>query len=145
MHLIDSVVPDLAVTQTEDARTMTSVRDCRPKLRPSVEGRRRPTAWITGLLLAGALSACADQHSYEQCGSGSGGCSGDANVTANVQGALAQHPELEGPDQLYVKTIDHVVYLSGTVETGLHRDTAASVAGEVNGVTRVVNNIAIEK
>jgi osmotically-inducible protein OsmY len=62
-----------------------------------------------------------------------------------VQQLFAQHPELEGSDQLYVKTIDHVVYLSGTVETGLHRDIAASVAREANGVTSVVNNIAIDK
>jgi osmotically-inducible protein OsmY len=58
---------------------------------------------------------------------------------------LAQHPELEGPDQLYVKTIDHVVYLNGTVETSLHRDIAASVAREVSGVSSVVNNIVIDK
>jgi osmotically-inducible protein OsmY len=94
-------------------------------------------------LLTGALSACADYHSHEKCGKGE--CSDDANITANVQGLFAQHPELESPDQLYVKTADHVVYLSGTVDTGLHRDIAASVAGEVNGVTRVVNDIAIEK
>jgi hyperosmotically inducible protein len=94
-------------------------------------------------LLTGALSACAEYHPYEKCGKG--GCAGDADITANVQGLFAQHPELEGPDQLYVETTDHVVYLSGTVETGLHRDIAASVAREVSGVTDVVNDIAIDK
>ena len=94
-------------------------------------------------MLTGALSACAEYRSHEKCGKD--GCAGDANISANVQGLFAQHPELEGPDQLYVKTIDHVVYLSGTVETGLHRDIAASVAREVSGVTDVVNNIAIDK
>jgi len=44
-----------------------------------------------------------------------------------------------------VKTTDHVVYLSGTVETGLHRDIAASVVREVNSVSSVVNNIAVDK
>ena len=73
------------------------------------------------------------------------GCAADANISANVQGLFAQHPELEGPDQLYVKTIDHVVYLSGTVETGLHRDIAASVGREMSGVKSVVNNIAVDK
>jgi hyperosmotically inducible protein len=112
----------------------------------SVKGWRpgsRPAAWIAALLLTGALSACADYRSYEECGKG--GCPDDANITANIQGLFAQHRELEGPDQLYVKTIDHVVYLSGTVETGLHRDTAESVAREVRGVSSVVNNIAIDK
>jgi osmotically-inducible protein OsmY len=52
---------------------------------------------------------------------------------------------LQGPDQLYVNTVDHVVYLSGTVETGLHRVTAESLAREAPGVTRVVDNIGVEK
>jgi osmotically-inducible protein OsmY len=45
----------------------------------------------------------------------------------------------------HVKAMDHVVYLSGTVETGLHRDIAASVIREVNGVSCVVNNMAFDK
>lgn len=98
---------------------------------------------LTALLLTGALSACADYRPLEDCGKG--GCPGDANITANVQESFAQHSELQGPDQLYVKTRDHVVYLSGTVETGLHRDLAASAAGEVSGVDSVVNNIGIDK
>ena len=145
MHSINSVVPARAVaTQAEGGpptivadlfktKAITSVRDWRPG----------PAAWVAALLLTGALSACAEYHPYEKCGKG--GCAGDANITANVQGLFAQHPELEGPDQLYVKTTDHVVYLSGTVETGLHRDIAASVVREVNGVSSVVNNIAVDK
>ena len=154
MDLINSDVPARAVAKAED-RPPTIVADlCRQRRsrvpetsvrspRPGVEGSTRPAAWIAALLLAGALSACAEYHSYEKCGRG--GCAGDANISANVQQLWAQHPELEGSDQLYVKTIDHVVYLSGTVETGLHRDIAASVAREANGVTSVVNNIAIDK
>ena len=153
MHSINSVVPARAVAnETEDGlptivaglsktRTITNARAWCPRPRP---GFTRPAAWITALLLTGALSACAEYHPYEKkCGKG--GCTGDANITANVQGLFAQHPELEGPDQLYVKTTDHVVYLSGTVETGLHRDIAASVVREVNGVSSVVNNIAVDK
>jgi osmotically-inducible protein OsmY len=89
------------------------------------------------------LSGCAEYHAYEKCGSGS--CSGDANITANVKPSFAQHGELQGPDQLYVNTVDHVVYLGGTVETGLHRATADSLARETPGVTRVVDNISVEK
>jgi hypothetical protein len=102
----------------------------------------RPLA-LAALLLTGALSACAHYRSDEICDKG--GCPNDANITANVQGSFAQHPELQGPDQLYVSTRDHVVYLSGPVETGLHRDVAASAARDVSGVTSVVNNIAIDK
>jgi hypothetical protein len=155
MHLINSVVPALAVaTKAEGGpptivadlfktRMITNARAWRPRPRPGVAGSTRPAAWITALLLTGALSACAEYHPYEKCGKG--GCAGDADIAANVQGLFAQHPELEGPDQLYVETTDHVVYLSGTVETGLHRDIAASVAREVNGVSSVVNNITVDK
>jgi hypothetical protein len=155
MHLIKSVVPAVTIAiKAEEGpptivadlfrtKTITSVRHWRRGSRPAVEGFRRPAAWIAALLLAGALSACAEYHSYEKCGTG--GCASDANISANVQQLLAQHPELKGSDQLYVKTIDHVVYLSGTVETGLHRDIAASVAREVSGVTNVVNDIAVDK
>ena len=155
MHWIDSVVPAPTVAiKAEDgpptmvadlskAKTITSVRDRRTGPRPAVAGSTRRPAWIAILLLTGALSACAEYRSYEKCGGGS--CPGDANITANVQGLFAQHSELEGPDQLYVKTVDHVVYLSGTVETGLHRDIAASVARDATGVSSVVNGIAIDK
>ena len=62
-----------------------------------------------------------------------------------MQQLWAQHPELEGSDQLYVKTIDHVVYLTGIVDSGLQREAAASVAREASGVTRIVDNISISK
>jgi hypothetical protein len=155
MHLINSVVAALAVANEAEGGPPTIVADLSRQRRsrvpetgvrcprPDIEGSTRPAAWIAALLLAGALSACAQYHSNEKCGRG--GCAGDANTSANVQRLFAQHPELEGSDQIYVKTIDHVVYLSGTVETGLHRDIAASVAREANGVTSVVNNIAIDK
>ena len=155
MHSINSVVPARAganaaedglptiVADLSKTKTITNARDWRPRPRPDVAGSTRPAAWITAFLLTGALSACAEYHPYEKCAKG--GCAGDANITANVQGLFAQHPELEGSDQLYVKTMDHVVYLSGTVETGLHRDIAASVVREVNGVSSVVNNIAVDK
>jgi osmotically-inducible protein OsmY len=79
----------------------------------------------------------------EECGGAA--CADDAKITADVQTRFAQHSELDGPDQLYVKTVNHVVYLSGTVETGLHSDMAASLAREVSGVTGVVNDIGIDK
>ena len=145
MHSINSVVPARAganaaedglptiVADLSKTKTITNARDWRPRPRPDVAGSTRPAAWITALLLTGALSACAEYQPYEKCAKG--GCAGDANITANV----------EGFDQLYVKTMDHVVYLSGTVETGLHRDIAASVVREVNGVSSIVNNIAVDK
>lgn len=153
MHSLDSVVPAAAVAIKAEAgpptrvadffktRTITNCRSGRPG--SDEQGSPRSAVWIAALFLTGALSACADYRPDEPCGKG--GCSGDTNITANVRGSFAQHPELQGPDQLYVNTREHVVYLSGIVETGLHRDIAASAAREVTGVTSVVNNIAIDK
>jgi osmotically-inducible protein OsmY len=73
----------------------------------------------------------------------SGGCPGDADVTANVQALFDQHPELGPPNSIDVQTLDHVVYLNGMVAAGLQRQEAESVALEASGVTRVESSIAV--
>jgi osmotically-inducible protein OsmY len=40
-----------------------------------------------------------------------------------------------------VQTLDHVVYLTGQVDTELERSMAETVARKVIGVTQVVNSI----
>jgi osmotically-inducible protein OsmY len=90
------------------------------------------------LILAGALPGCA---AYGKCGAG--GCSGDAKITTNVQARFDQHSELGPPNLITVRTLNHVVYLSGEVSAGEFRDAAESVAREVPGVVRVVNSIAV--
>lgn len=86
--------------------------------------------------VAGTLPACAV---YTKCGFR--GCSGDANITANVQAQFRQHPALEPPNLLHVQTLDRVVYLTGQVDTELERSLAESLARNVAGVKRVVNSI----
>jgi osmotically-inducible protein OsmY len=88
------------------------------------------------VLVTGTLSACA---AYRKCGFT--GCPGDANITANVQAQFRQHPALEPPNLLHVQTLDHVVYLTGQVDTELERSMAESLALNVAGVKRVVNSI----
>jgi osmotically-inducible protein OsmY len=88
------------------------------------------------VLVTGTLSACA---AYRKCGFT--GCPGDANITANVQAQFRQHPALEPPNLLHVQTLDHVVYLTGQVDTELERSMAESLARDVAGVKRVVNSI----
>jgi osmotically-inducible protein OsmY len=88
------------------------------------------------LLLTGTLSACAV---YQKCGFA--GCPGDAKITADVRVQFLRHPALQPPNLLHVQTLDHVVYLSGQVDTELERSMAESVARGVWGVTRVVNSI----
>jgi osmotically-inducible protein OsmY len=87
-------------------------------------------------ILIGTLPACAV---YRKCGFA--GCAGDAQITANVQAQFRRHPVLEPPNLLHVQTLDHVVYLTGQVDTELERSLAESVARDVVGVTRVVNSI----
>jgi osmotically-inducible protein OsmY len=86
----------------------------------------------------GFLSGCATEG---KCGSE--GCSGDAKITAKVQSLINQHRELGPPNAIYVQTLDHVVYLTGTVSAGEMSRTAESVALTAPAVTRVVNTISV--
>ncbi len=90
------------------------------------------------LVLASALPGCAV---FEKCGLH--GCSGDADTTARVHALFDLHPVLEPPNLLHVQTLDHVVYLTGLVDTDLERQIAESVALEAVGVTKVVNSIGL--
>jgi osmotically-inducible protein OsmY len=90
------------------------------------------------LLLSSALSGCAAER---KCGWG--GCPGDAQITANVQTRLNRHPDLEGASSINVQTLDHVVYLSGDVSSGLMRGTAEAIAQKTPGVARVEDSIAV--
>ena len=60
-----------------------------------------------------------------------------------MQLLLQQHPVLAAPNQVYVQTLDRVVYLSGQVATDLQRDTAESAARKAAGAQRVVDSIAL--
>jgi osmotically-inducible protein OsmY len=87
------------------------------------------------------LPGCAVYKTYEKCGFA--GCPDDQRITRDVQALLSQHPALEPPNLIDVKTLDHVVYLNGLVDTDLERQLAESVAAGAKGVTRVVNSIGL--
>src|SRR6266853_3107592 len=93
------------------------------------------------IILTGTLPGCAAYSAYRKCGSD--GCPGDAKITAEVRSLLNQHPALGSPNQVYVQTLDGVVYLTGQVATDLQRDTAEAVAHEASGVSRLMNTIAL--
>ena len=95
--------------------------------------------WTIVLILIG-LSGCA---TFEKCGVE--GCASDNKITANVHAAFAQHPELGEPNSINVQTVNHVVYLSGSVSAGEMRATAESVARQVKGVARVEDTIYVTK
>jgi osmotically-inducible protein OsmY len=90
------------------------------------------------LVLVAALPGCA---TYEKCGLH--GCPGDANLSKTVQERIDQHMGLGAPNSIRVTTLDHVVYLNGQVDYGLEKSTAESVANQVSGVTKVVNNLYV--
>jgi hypothetical protein len=94
-------------------------------------------ALFFALILASALPV---RPTYANCGFA--GCPGDSAITADVRASFDQHPFL---NLLHVKTLNGVVYLSGTVSIGLHSEIAESVAHQVKGVSRVVNSISLSK
>jgi hypothetical protein len=95
-------------------------------------------AWALALTLAGVLPGCA---AYTKCGFS--GCPGDAQITADVRALFDQHPELEPPNLINVRTLDHVVYLSGLVDTDSESQMAEAVALQAAGVKKVVNSIGL--
>jgi osmotically-inducible protein OsmY len=95
-------------------------------------------ALALALILTGVLPGCA---AYTKCGYS--GCPGDAKITADVRALFDQHPELEPPNLINVQTLDHVVYLSGLVDTDLESQMAESLAHQAAGVTKVVNSIGL--
>ncbi|MGA8708689.1 MAG: BON domain-containing protein [Steroidobacteraceae bacterium] len=89
-----------------------------------------------GVAAAVTLTGCA---SYRRCGYA--GCPGDAEITAQFNALLRQHPALEAPNTVRAHTVDRVVYLYGQVDTELERSEAEELAHQVAGVTRVVDSI----
>lgn len=116
--------------------------------------RRRPSGGaaaalsarlVTGgaalLGLAYLLNGCTTYQAYRKCGLH--GCPADAPLAAGVRSAIAEHPSLGPPNQVYVTSINGVVYLSGEVATELQRSIAECVATQAQGVRRVVDTISI--
>jgi osmotically-inducible protein OsmY len=90
------------------------------------------------VVLAAALSGCA---TYEKCGLR--GCPGDAELSKNVQESINQQISSVAPNSIKATTLDRVVYLNGQVDYGLEKSTAETVAYQVPGVAKVVNNVNV--
>lgn len=97
---------------------------------------KSPAALAFALMLFAANSAFATVGQSQ-----SGNCSEDAETTANVRELLDGHPALGPPNSIGVQSFNHVVYLNGTVDTGLDKWVAGSVASQAPNVVRVVNSI----
>jgi BON domain len=100
----------------------------RKKLRATLGG-------VCAVVMATAVAGCSFLSSRD-------GHTKDAAISAEVRARFQRYAELQPPNQLRVQTLDHVVYLSGEVNTGLTRDLAESVARQVPGVARIVDSIS---
>jgi osmotically-inducible protein OsmY len=97
---------------------------------------------VTGgaLMLAGTVSTWAVARN-----SATARDPGNAAITAEVTSAIAQRRDLHAPNQIYVETRDHVVYLSGPVYSSVGRDDAIEIARKVPEVRQVVSAIWVEE
>lgn len=95
---------------------------------------------IAMLITAAALAGCATDRV-----SGPDGGSSDAKITQNIETQLDQRPDLAPPQEIGVQTKNHVVYLSGLVDSGVEVQNAESVARQTDGVSNVVNSISVEQ
>ncbi|HLZ99912.1 MAG TPA: BON domain-containing protein [Steroidobacteraceae bacterium] len=108
---------------------------------PAAARRAKLAGAAIAMIGLGSLGGCALRDAYEKCGFT--GCPDDRRISRDVRILLDQHPALEAPNLIAVRTLDHVVYLNGVVDTDLERQLAESVAAEAQGVARVVNSIGL--
>jgi osmotically-inducible protein OsmY len=97
---------------------------------------KRILTFAAALIVAASLAGCV---AFPE----SSNAALNQKITADVETSFRQHAELEAPDLLDVQTINRVVYLNGTVSTGLQREYAESVANKAPGVTKVINSISV--
>jgi osmotically-inducible protein OsmY len=100
-----------------------------------------PAAAMGGIITLGFLSGCATYGAGGKCGPAD--CTADARMASAVQTSLDRHPELGPSGQIQVATLNHVVYLYGSVANDLQLAVANSIASEASGDARIVNSIAV--
>jgi osmotically-inducible protein OsmY len=106
--------------------------------------RVNPTRLSAAALVAmGVLSGCTSFSAGQQCGLTD--CRADARITSAVKSSLDRHPELGPSSQLQVTTLNHVVYLYGSVANDLQLAVAQSVASAASGGAKIVNSIAVSE
>jgi osmotically-inducible protein OsmY len=97
----------------------------------------RTAATVLAIVMACALSACA---TTSKCGAS--GCEGDARIKEQVEDVIHRNQAIQ-PWSITVQAIGGVIYLYGTVDTGLQRNVLEEEAAAVPGVKRVVNSITV--
>ena len=95
---------------------------------------------LFGVVFALCAAGCDLAATYRKCGLS--GCSGDAAITANIEGQLARRSDVFAND-ISVQTLDHVVYVRGLIDTDVQRETILAVAQQMPGVERVVDSLVL--
>ncbi len=68
----------------------------------------------------------------------------DTNITATVKAKLAGERAVS-LTRIDVDTVRGVVHLGGVVDTDAERARAGQIASQVGGVTRVINDLQVQK
>lgn len=98
------------------------------------------SARLTAIAFAAALAAgCASSES----GKSTGEYIDDAAITAKVKTALIRDDSLDAND-INVETYKGTVQLSGFVDSEEDVDAAEEVAGNIEGVTKVRNDLRVK-
>ena len=100
--------------------------------------KRMSVFLVTTVLLA--IAGCAANSEKR----GGGSYFGDAAITAKVKKAIYSEPSLKVTG-IGVNTEDQVVRLTGSVKSRADRAKAAQVAGRVDGVKRVKNELQVKQ
>jgi osmotically-inducible protein OsmY len=101
-----------------------------------------PISSVAASILFAAISGCAGQRACSGAG-----CTSDDNTTAAVDAAIVTNTDLGPPGGIEVSTYDHVVYLTGVVDSEYQKEVAESVAesvaAESDGGSKVVSSISL--
>ena len=96
----------------------------------------------SALMAVMALTGCEMTH-HDTGGRTAGRVLDDKVITENVKDKLNHEPVYKFGD-VDVKTFDGAVQLSGFVDTDEQRRRAGELAQSVEGVARVINNVALK-
>jgi osmotically-inducible protein OsmY len=93
---------------------------------------------IAGLIMGGALAACAQTPTHESTGA----YVDDASITTKVKAAIFDDAALKVLD-IHVDTHHNVVQLSGFVKSRQMVNHASDVVSQVAGVSSVQNDLVV--
>ena len=93
-----------------------------------------------GTALSLPLGACSLFEGRETAG----GYLDDSEISTKVRAKLVDNQSFKGMN-IGVETMDHVVQLSGFVDSQQQKDQAGLLAGQIDGVKSVKNNIVVRR